>query len=668
MTGIERIIFATIFIAAILFFLKNVFRLFAILCLGKWENRFDHLWSRLGNLIKYGFGQKRVVAKPFGINHFFIFWSFMTLTVVYVEFLIGGMFPKFNLRFLGDIPYGIILGVADVMSLVAIVAILIAVTRRTFFRKKSISANFEAYFIPSLIAILMVAYFVSNSCEARLGHLEMISWQPITASLASFWDGMDTQTVHLISRTAWWIHAVVLLFFLNYLPYSKHLHILASLPNCFFKSDDLVSTVPLKQLKKGEDLGISKVVQFTWKDILDFMACTECGRCQDVCPVSQTGKVLNPKGIIHECKLNIFKNGDVIRASRPKDMLASAPLNAKMQIPLINGSELSVAKEALWGCTTCGACMEACPVFIEHAPKIVQMRQHLVMEKSDFPHELITFFEASEQRVNPWGIAPTDRIKWAMDLKVPLLSEVKQADYLFFTGCAGSFDSRARRSTNAFARILNQSGISWASLGNEEKCCGDSQRKLGNEYVFNKLAVDNIATFKKYGVKKIITQCPHCFNTLKNDYKQYGIELEVIHHTQLINTLIAEGKIKVKQSDDNKTVFHDSCYIGRYNRILDEPRDILKACNGHSPLEMAKNKTNSFCCGAGGGRMWMDELPGKRIYHERTLQALDTKASTIAVSCPYCMTMFEDGLKEEKNPGQVKVRDIAELVADTMIV
>ena len=666
MTGIERIIFAIIFIAAILFFLKNVFRLFALICLGKWENRFDRLWSRFKSLLKYGFGQRRVVAKPFGINHFFIFWSFMTLTIVYVEFLISGMFPRFKLDFLGDVPYGIILGAADVMSLVAITAILIAVTRRTFFRPKSISANFEAYFIPSLIATLMVAYFISNSADAAAGKLTTIGWLPVTTYLSTLWTTTDVEFLHIISRSAWWVHALVLLFFLNYLPFSKHLHILASLPNTFFKSETLVSTVPQVKLKKGEDLGISKVVQFTWKDILDFMACTECGRCQDVCPASQTGKVLNPKGLIHECKLNIFKNGDYVRSTRPGDMLASAPANIDMKIPLINGSELSVDREALWGCTTCGACMQACPVFIEHTPKIVQMRQHLVMEKSEFPHELVTFFENSEQRFNPWGIAPTDRIKWAYDTKLPLLSEVKEAEYLFFTGCAGSFDSRARRSTIAFAKILNQSGISWASLGNEEICCGDSQRKLGNEYVYNKLALDNIATFKKYGVKKIITQCPHCFNTLKNDYKQYGLELEVIHHTQLINTLLAEGKIKVNSSH-TKTVFHDSCYIGRYNQIFDEPREILKACTGETPKEMGKNKTNSFCCGAGGGRMWMDEQPGKRMYHERTMEALDTKASTIAVSCPYCMTMFEDGLKEEKNPGQVKVRDLAELVAESMI-
>lgn len=667
MTGIERIVFVIIVIAAILFFLKNVFRLFALLCLGKWENRFDRLWSRLINLLKYGFGQKRVVAKPFGVNHFFIFWSFMTLTVVYVEFLINGMFPRFNLGFLGEIPYGVILFAADVMSLVAIITIFIAIIRRTFFRPKSINANFEAFFIPSLIAFLMIAYFTSNTAEAGLGNLKMIAWLPFTSKFSSIWAGTDPHTLHLISRTAWWFHAMVLLFFLNYLPFSKHLHIIASLPNCFFKSDTLVSTVPLVPLKKGEDLGISKVVQFTWKDMLDFMACTECGRCQDVCPVSQTGKVLNPKEIIHQCKLNIFQNGDAIRASRPGDMLASAPANAKMKIPLINGSDLSVAKDAIWGCTSCGACMQACPVFIEHVPKIVQMRQHLVMEKSDFPHELIAFFEASEQRFNPWGIAPTDRIKWAMDVKVPILSEVKEAEYLFFTGCAGSFDSRSRRSTIAFAKILNQAGVSWATLGNEEKCCGDSQRRLGNEYLYNKLATANIETFKKYGVKKIITQCPHCFSTIKNDYKQYGLEIEVIHHTQLINSLIADGKIKVNQTSDNKTVLHDSCYLGRYNQIFDEPRAILKACNGESPLEMSKNKTNSFCCGAGGGRMWIDEQPGKRIYHERTQQALETNASTIAVACPYCMTMFEDGLKEEKVPGNVKVRDIAELVAEAMV-
>ncbi len=367
--------------------------------------------------------------------------------------------------------------------------------------------------------------------------------------------------------------------------------------------------------------------------------------------------------------MNLLANGKLILSSRPADTLASAPPDATMQTPLINGSEESVSKDAIWACTTCGACMVKCPVFIEHVPKIIEMRRHLVMEKAEFSEELIAFFENSEQRFNPWGIAPTDRIKWAQDLDIKNLSEEEgaQVDYLFYVGCAGAFDSRNRQVTTALTKILNAANLSWGILGNEEKCCGDSLRRLGNEYVFDKLVKDNIEIFKKYGIKKIITYCPHCFSTLKNDYKQFGAEFEVIHHTQLINDLIKQGKISLNGNATGKTVFHDSCYLGRYNDIYTEPREILKAASqGTAPMEMERCGQESFCCGAGGGRMWMEELIGKRIYLERTQEALKTNPSTIAVSCPYCMTMFEDGIKDEKAQDTVKVKDIAEIVAEAM--
>ncbi|MCP4717335.1 MAG: (Fe-S)-binding protein, partial [Deltaproteobacteria bacterium] len=384
------------------------------------------------------------------------------------------------------------------------------------------------------------------------------------------------------------------------------------------------------------------------------------------CPAHTTEKPLNPKEVIHEGKLNIFKNGATIRSARPADMLASAPADCQMTVPLINGSDESVSVDAIWSCTTCGACMQVCPVFIEHAPKIVQMRQHLVMEKAEFPEELVTCFENFEQRSNPWGIAPTDRTKWTVDLDVPLLTEGMKAEYLFYVGCAGAFDSRARQVTVAMTKILNEAGVSWGILGNEEKCCGDSLRRLGNEYVFDKMVKENIETFNKYGITKIITFCPHCLTTLKNDYKQYGIELEVIHHSEMLDRLIKQGKIKPATNGSGKTVMHDSCYLGRYNDIYNEPRDIVKSCTGKAPVEMERSGEKSFCCGAGGGRMWMEELIGKRIYLDRTQEALKTNPETIAVACPYCMTMFEDGVKDEKAGDRVKVKDIAEIVADSM--
>jgi Fe-S oxidoreductase len=509
----------------------------------------------------------------------------------------------------------------------------------------------------------MIAFFGQHACEARLGELETAAWMPISSALGGLFANMSADAVHSLARLFWWIHALILLFFMNYLPYSKHLHVLTAIPACFFRAPAMVSTVPRMEFKKGNRFGVSKVVQFKWKDLLDFMSCTECGRCQAVCPAHNTQKPLNPKDVVHRGKLNIIKNGDAVRATRPADMLASAPANAEMVVPLINGQDESVSRDAIWACTTCGACMEVCPVFIEHAPKIVQMRQHLVMEQSDFPEELITCFENFEQRSNPWGIAPTDRTKWTADHDVPMLTEGVKAEYLFYVGCAGAFDSRARQVTVAMTKILKAAGVSWGILGNEEKCCGDSLRRLGNEYIFEKMVAENIATFKKYGIKKIITYCPHCLTTLKNDYRQFGVDFEVIHHTELIDQLIKQGRLKPAVNGTGKTVVHDSCYLGRYNQIYDQPRDIVRTCTGQTPVEMERCGGKSFCCGAGGGRMWMEELTGKRIYLERTQEALKTNAETIAVACPYCMTMFEDGVKDEKAGERVKVKDIAEIVA-----
>ena len=666
MSRLESFIFAIVFLFATGFFLRNIYRLFAMLCLGRWENRFDLLWSRFKGMMLYAFVQLRVVSEKFGINHFVLFWGFMVLLLINVQFIVAGMFPRFSFEFLGHIPYGILLFTADIMSLAVFLSVIVAVIRRIFFRPPHIEATFEAFFILSLVALLMVAYFGLHSAEIQLGVDTMKAWVPISSALAGLFSGVNNDTIHLLSRCLWWTHATVLLFFLNYLPYSKHLHILTAIPNCFFRSFSFVNTLPRMTFRKGLTFGISKIVQFSWKDLLDFFSCTECGRCQAACPANNTGKELNPRIVIHQGKMNLFNNGRAILSSRPADTLSSAPDDSNMVIPLINHQkEESISPEAIWECTTCGACMEECPVFIEHVPKLLWMRRHLVMEKATFPEELINFFENSEQRFNPWGIAPSERTKWAQGLDIKILSDGAKVDYLFFVGCAGAFDSRNRQVAVAVSHILNVANLSWGILGTEEKCCGDSQRRLGNEYVFDQLARSNIEVFKKYNIKKIVTSCPHCFNVLKNDYRQFGADFEVIHHTQLLSDLLKRGNIKLKAKADGKTVIHDSCYLGRYNEIYHEPREILKvASGGKTPLEMKRRENKSFCCGAGGGRMWMEENVGKRIYLERTQEALRTNPSTIAVACPYCMTMFEDGVKDEKAQETVKVKDIAEIISE----
>jgi Fe-S oxidoreductase len=374
-----------------------------------------------------------------------------------------------------------------------------------------------------------------------------------------------------------------------------------------------------------------------------------------MCPATFTGKLLNPRLVIHDIKVNLLKNGPLIAKSK------------EAVLPLIGVKEEgSVADEVLWACTTCAACMEVCPVFIEHVRWIVDMRRNLVEMKARFPNELLSFFENMEQRSNPWGIVPAERVKWTVETDVQPFEEGK-TEYLFYVGCFGAFDARSRRVTLAISRILNAGGISWGILGKDELCCGDSLRRLGNEFVFDRMARGNIKIFKERGVKKIITQCPHCYNTLKNDYRQYGAELDIIHHTELINNLLKVDKLGLSRSRDLGTVvFHDSCYLGRYNGIYEAPRKVVYSVTGQAPTEMKRRYDKSFCCGAGGGRMWMEENTGKRINIARVEEALNKDPSTICVCCPYCLTMFEDGLKDKKANDRVQVLDLAEIVAGAL--
>jgi Fe-S oxidoreductase len=431
------------------------------------------------------------------------------------------------------------------------------------------------------------------------------------------------------------------------------MHIITAIPNCFFRNLDKTSIPPLEEFAKGNSYGVGRVDDFTWKDLFDSFSCTECGRCQSVCPANVTGKSLNPRQVVHSLKTNLMAAESDIRTGKPP----STPL-------IGTEGEGSNTEETVWACTTCGACLEQCPVFIEQMPKIIKMRRYLVEMKASFPEELLNLFENMEGRNNPWGIAPTERGKWAATIDVKPF-EAGKTEYLFYVGCAGSFDSRQKHVTVAIATILDAAGISWGILGKDEKCCGDSLRRLGNEFVFDRMARENVQLFIDRGVTKIITQCPHCFSTLKNDYRQYGIELEVIHHGQLLEKLIAEGKFKPGRqvTELGKIIFHDSCYLGRHNGVYDEPRSVIASTTGSEPAEFERNRNNAFCCGGGGGRMWLEEHTGARININRVEEALSQNPDTICVACPYCLTMFEDGLKD-KQSSQTKVRDLAEIVAE----
>ena len=649
------IIFIVVFILAMVLFGWSCFRRFRLVTLGRAENRFGDIGKRIGNMLLYAFGQRRVVSRVFGFNHFVLFWCFLTLLFANTVFLLNGLFPDYiSLSRLPTGAYYTLAFIFDLVSVLALLAVVVALIRRAAFASPHIGGlSRDAVTILGLVAILMIAFFGMHASEIAQGSEAAAAYMPVSSfAAATFLSGVSTGSLTGYAVFFWWLHAIVLLSFLNYLPYSKHMHILTAIPNCFFKSLVKVNVQPREEFKKGNTFGVGQVNEFTWKGLFDSYSCTECGRCSDACPATFTGKPLNPRLVIHDIKLNLLKNGPLLIQ------------NGVAELPLIgSGQEGSVSDEVIWECTTCGACMEVCPVFIEHVPKIVDMRRNLVEMQSKFPEELLSFFENMEQRSNPWGIAPGERVKWAAEIEVKPF-EAGKTEYLFFVGCAGAFDARNRRTTLAVAKILDASGISWGTLGRDEPCCADSLRRLGNEFIFDAMVKENIKLFEERGIKKVITQCPHCYSTLKNDYRQYGIELEVSHHTEFINGLIEEGKLKLdKVGDLGNVVFHDSCYLGRHNLIYEAPRKVVTSVTGRVPTEMDCHHDRSFCCGAGGGRMWMEEPIGKHINVARVEEALKKDPATICVCCPYCMTMFEDGLKDKNADDRVQVLDLAEITA-----
>ncbi|WP_298432321.1 (Fe-S)-binding protein [Geobacter sp.] len=651
-------VFATITVASLIFFVWSCSRRLSLVLLGRPEDRFQHPGRRLREMLRNAFGQKRVVSTPFGINHAVIFWSFVILLLANGEFLISGIFPGVSLALLpASLHHGLLLAF-DIVSLLTLACVTLAALRRLFFPPTSLESSYtkarspEAFLILSFIALLMLSYFGLHGAMIALGEEKAHTWMPVSSFAATLLGSSSAASGLVpIASTFWWVHALLLLAFLNYLPHSKHMHILTAIPNCFFASLERPNTQPREEFVKGGSLGAGRVDEFTWKDLFDGFSCTECGRCQDACPAASTGKPLNPRQVVHDIKMNLLTNGGPLQQG------------SKPEQPLIGDGKGSISEDAIWSCTTCGACLSACPVMIEQMPKIVKMRRHLVQMESRFPEELLNLFENVESRSNPWGIAPSERTKWSATMEVRPF-EKGRTDYLLYVGCAGAFDSRQKHVTVALATILNSAGVSWGILGKEEFCCGDSLRRLGNEFVFDRMARQNVQLFREKGITRIITQCPHCFSTLKNDYRQYGIELEVIHHSELIDQLLKEGKIKLTRqvADLGKVVFHDSCYLGRYNDVYEAPRSIIAAATGSVPLELERRRDASFCCGAGGGRMWMEEHTGTRINLARITEALAQNTDTICVTCPFCMTMFEDGLKDEGRDG-VRVRDIAEVVA-----
>jgi Fe-S oxidoreductase len=621
------------------------------------EKRLDRIPERIKTMIEYAFGQVRLLLRErkWGLMHAFIFWGFLVVGLRTITLFGRGFSATFEpplYSWLGDI-YRL---TSDITQLLVLLGVAVLLYRRILIKPKRLTLSFEGNAILVAIGILMITDFLIKGSEIARTWTPHAPWSPVGLWIAGIFTAARTspQALDIWFTVNYFIHTTGILAFLNFLPYGKHFHLITSIYNVFF-----YKTQPLGQLSKMnlEDetittFGVEKINQFSWKQMLDMYSCTECGRCEDQCPAWATDKPLSPKKYLIAIRDHLYKNaGKVIR--KKDDLPAIVP-------------EI-VEPDILWSCTTCRACEEACPLFIEYVDKIVDQRRSLVLMQGDFAPEAQTALRNIEKNSNPWGIGFSTRGDWAKGLGIKTLAEDRNVEYLYFVGCAGSFDERARKVSRAFVKLLQTSGVSFGILGAEEKCTGDSARRIGNEYLFQMLAKENVETFNKYGVKKIITTCPHCYNTIKNEFPQFGGNYEVSHHTELLANLVRDGKLTPKTPMHDKTAtYHDSCYLGRHNKIYDSPREILKTIPNLRVEEMALSRDMGRCCGAGGGRMWMEEKIGTRINQKRLEDIQKTgSAKIVATACPFCLTMLSDAVKE-KNAADMEVYDVAELLSQSI--
>ncbi|MCK5311814.1 MAG: (Fe-S)-binding protein, partial [Desulfobacteraceae bacterium] len=558
--------------------------------------------------------------------------------------------------------------------------------------------TWEAYFVLCMIVILMISDLLVDGARYNLitlynnpDHLHFFNnpqygsefiWTPISVGAAALIKGLSAEATSLVLTIMFWTHITTQLVFLNFLPIGKHFHVITALPNVFLKSlgypHEKAEVLDLENEAawENETLGLNHIHQLNWKQGLDLYTCTECGRCKDVCPAYLTDKPLSLNEFNDDLKAEMLSNSaNIIKraklsASITEDGDAEETEAIKGQMAELNSEKALVgdviSEDTLWACTTCRACEQVCPVTIEHVPRIVALRQGQTLMAEAYPKELNVALKGLERNGNPWGIGYDKRADWAEGLDVKTMAEDSEVDYLLWVGCAGSFDDRTKKVTTSLVKILQKANISFAILGTEEKCTGDFARKVGNEMLYQMMAEENITTLNNYKVKKIIAACPHCLNTLKHDYPQMGGDYEVIHHAEFIADLVKQGKITLNKSFEGSLTYHDPCYLGRYNSIYEQPRTLLNSVAKDGLKELDRHGKESFCCGAGGGRMWMEETIGKRINNVRAQEIVDKKASTVAVSCPFCLTMIEDGMKELAQEENVKTQDIAELVANNM--
>ncbi|MEC0210915.1 (Fe-S)-binding protein [Paenibacillus ehimensis] len=692
---------------AVFLFWKAVSHRYAYMKLGQPVDFRQQSKERLGEFMAEVFGQKKLLKdKKSGIMHVIIFYGFIILQFGALDLIVKGLRGGESVSFPGYAAFGML---QEITVFSILVAMGYAVYRRYVEKLPRLKKGWKPSIVVFFIFGLMLSVLLSLAFERLwLGPHTSAAYAPISSAIAAAFEGISAQTAAVLFYICWWLHLLILLAFLVYVPQSKHFHILTAPINIWFRRKEPVGRLKKLDLEdeEAESFGVGKIEDFTQKQMLDFYACVECGRCTNVCPASNTGKTLSPMHLIVKLRDHLTEKGTAVTSKSPwvpeyafpaagaHSVEAAAEPGVRWETEGITDIRPTLAwqqnawkvrekpaeeaeligdvmtEDEIWSCTTCRNCEDQCPVGNEHVDKIIDLRRHLVLMQGSMPHEGQRAMQNIERQGNPWGLSRSDRVKWTGEIDgiaVPTVKENPDFEYLFFVGSMGSYDLRSRKVSRAFVRLLHEAGVSFAILGNEEKNSGDTPRRLGNEMLFQQLCAENIAVFEKYGVKKIVTACPHTYNTLKNEYPDFGLEgVEVLHHTELLDRLIRSGKLTPRHAVNERITYHDSCYLGRYNNVYEQPRNVLRAIPGVELVEMERTRENGMCCGAGGGMMWMEETSGKRVNLARTEQALETNPTVISSACPYCLTMMEDGTKMKEAEDRVKARDIAEILEQSV--
>ena len=633
---------------------------------GRSLNRFDRWPLRVRHFLVYVIGQRKVFDNSYsGILHALIFWGFIVWQPFTWNLVLEGFSEQFTFNTLLGPVWDAYILLAEIATVGVLVGVVMAVYRRAVIRPAFLHTAADAYVILALIAGLMLTYFLSEAFRLSAQGITDAWYAPVSLALSGVITGagVSPSVGTNVFGALWLFHVAIFLGFLVYIPYSKHLHLVAAPFNILFQNLEARGALqPIKDIEQQERFGAGRLEDLSWKQMLDLDTCTECGRCTEACPAYATDKPLSPRDLILDLKAYAHGEPPLHEREALQGRADFAPLGG--DLPLVGGV---VHEETLWACVTCGACMEACPVFIEHVPTIVDMRRFLVMEQARIPEAAEIALVSLERRGHPWRGTQHNRTDWMEGLNLKEFDFGDEVEYLYWVGCSGALEDRNRRITSAVVRVLQAAGVSFGVLGPLETCTGDPARRLGNEYLFQTLAQQNIDLFNTRKVRKVITQCPHCFNTFRNEYPQFGGNYQVVHHTELIADLIRAGKLKLTKDFSGETVtYHDSCYLGRHNGVYDAPREIAQALPGAKVVEMSRNREQSFCCGAGGGHMWMEEKTAKKINWTRTEMALDAGASVIGTACPFCVVMFEDGIRGRNAEERLKARDLVELVAEAL--